>query len=111
MESVLPHVYRVTKFDPADRAVHDHYVDAQEATSDRGKYEAAYIQAVAAPRVRGDGSPGPVHVDLVRRLLPRARRGGPPPPSMYRNGFGFFLYTLGWSLRPARSEGVLALES
>lgn len=75
------------------------------------KCEAAYIQAVAAPRVRGDGSPGPVHVDLVRRLLPRARRGGPPSSSMYRNGLGFFLYTLGWSLRPVRSEGVLALES
>ena len=46
--AVLPHVYQVTKYDPADRDEHGHYAGAQEVTSDRGEYEAAYLQAVAA---------------------------------------------------------------
>lgn len=46
--AVLPHIYQVTKYDPADRDEHGHYVGAQEVTSDRSEYEAAYLQAVAA---------------------------------------------------------------
>ncbi|MEV7699922.1 hypothetical protein ACWC9F_27585 [Streptomyces sp. NPDC001110] len=45
---MLPHIYQVTKYDPADRDEHGHYVGAQEVTSDRSEYEAAYLQAVAA---------------------------------------------------------------
>ncbi|MFJ8863826.1 S1 RNA-binding domain-containing protein [Streptomyces sp. NPDC102451] len=46
--AVLPYVYRVTKYDPADRDQHGHYIGAQGVVSDRGEYEAAYLQAVAA---------------------------------------------------------------
>ncbi|MET9622782.1 S1 RNA-binding domain-containing protein [Streptomyces sp. NPDC006464] len=45
---VLPYVYRVTKYDPADRDQHGHYVGAEPATSDHGPVEAAYLRAVAA---------------------------------------------------------------
>uniref|UniRef100_A0AAU3H8U0 S1 RNA-binding domain-containing protein n=1 Tax=Streptomyces sp. NBC_01401 TaxID=2903854 RepID=A0AAU3H8U0_9ACTN len=45
---MLPHVYRVTKYDPADRDDHGHYLGAQDVVSDRGAYEAAYLQSVAA---------------------------------------------------------------
>ncbi|MFE1413418.1 S1 RNA-binding domain-containing protein [Streptomyces sp. NPDC058746] len=45
---VLPYVYRVTKYDPADRDQHGHYAGAEPATSDHGPVEAAYLQAVAA---------------------------------------------------------------
>ncbi|WP_063058885.1 S1 RNA-binding domain-containing protein [Nocardia sienata] len=45
---MLPYVYRVTKYDPADRDQHGHYTGAEPATSDHGPVEAAYLQAVAA---------------------------------------------------------------
>lgn len=45
---MLPYVYRVTKYDPADRDEHGHYIGAQGVTSDRGEYEGAYLRAVAA---------------------------------------------------------------
>ncbi|MGQ4405244.1 S1 RNA-binding domain-containing protein [Streptomyces hayashii] len=45
---VLPYVYRVTKYDPADRDQHGHYAGAEPATSDHGPVEAAYLLAVAA---------------------------------------------------------------
>ncbi|MEV8037477.1 S1 RNA-binding domain-containing protein [Streptomyces sp. NPDC086182] len=45
---VLPYVYRVTKYDPADRDQHGHYTGAEPATSDHGPVEAAYLRAVAA---------------------------------------------------------------
>ena len=45
---MLPYVYRVTKYDPADRDRNGHYVGAEPATSDHGPVEAAYLQAVAA---------------------------------------------------------------
>ncbi|MGJ5748752.1 small subunit ribosomal protein S1 [Streptomyces puniciscabiei] len=45
---MLPYVYRVTKYDLADRDEHGHYTGAQPVTSDRGPVEAAYLQAVAA---------------------------------------------------------------
>lgn len=43
---MLPYVYRVTKYDPADRDQHGHYVGAEPATSDHGPFEASYLQAV-----------------------------------------------------------------
>lgn len=44
----LPYVYRVTKYDPADRNEHGHYVGTQDIDSDHGTVEAAYLAAVAA---------------------------------------------------------------
>ncbi|CCK24926.1 hypothetical protein BN159_0547 [Streptomyces davaonensis JCM 4913] len=43
-----PFVYRITKYDPADRDEHGHYIGAEESTSDHGPVESAYLQAVAA---------------------------------------------------------------
>ncbi|WP_433179263.1 S1 RNA-binding domain-containing protein [Actinoallomurus sp. CA-150999] len=45
---MLPHVYRVTKYDPADRDEDGGYTGAEEAVSDHGPVEAAYLEAVAA---------------------------------------------------------------
>ncbi|MER5484623.1 RNA-binding protein [Streptomyces sp. NPDC002812] len=44
----LPHVYRVTKYDPADRAPNGTYQGTQDSDSDRGPVEAAYLAAVGA---------------------------------------------------------------
>lgn len=45
---MLAHVYRVTKYDPTDRDRHGHYTGTEEALSDHGPVEAAYLEAVAA---------------------------------------------------------------
>ncbi|ONM47891.1 MULTISPECIES: S1 RNA-binding domain-containing protein [Nocardia] len=45
---MLPYVYRVTKYDPADRDEHGGYTGTEESVSDHGPVEAAYLQAVAA---------------------------------------------------------------
>ncbi|MEV0407827.1 hypothetical protein [Actinoallomurus sp. NPDC050550] len=45
---VLPYVYRVTKYDPADRDESGGYTGAEEAVSDHGPVETAYLEAVAA---------------------------------------------------------------
>lgn len=45
---MLPYVYRVTKYDPADRDQHGSYIGAESAVSDHGPVEAAYLQAVIA---------------------------------------------------------------
>ncbi|MDU0301921.1 MULTISPECIES: S1 RNA-binding domain-containing protein [unclassified Streptomyces] len=44
---MLPYVYRVTKYDPADRDQHGHYAGTEDTTCDHGPVEAAYLQAVA----------------------------------------------------------------
>ncbi|GAA3881929.1 S1 RNA-binding domain-containing protein [Streptomyces sedi] len=44
----LPHVYRVTKYDPADRDERGRYTGDASAESDRGPVEAAYLETVAA---------------------------------------------------------------
>ncbi|SME91318.1 RNA-binding protein [Streptomyces sp. Amel2xC10] len=44
----LPHVYRVTKYDPADRDEHGHYTGTESTASDHGAVEAAYLRAVEA---------------------------------------------------------------
>ncbi|ALO05978.1 RNA binding S1 domain protein [Streptomyces venezuelae] len=44
----LAYVYRVSKHDPADRDDHGHYTGAEDITSDHGKVEATYFQAVQA---------------------------------------------------------------
>ncbi|WP_190047334.1 RNA-binding protein [Streptomyces galilaeus] len=45
---MLAYVYRVTKYDPADRDEHGHYAGPEDTASDHGEVEAAYLQAVAA---------------------------------------------------------------
>ncbi|WP_431313295.1 hypothetical protein [Streptomyces antnestii] len=40
-------VHRITKYDPADRNEHGHYTGAEEAVSDHGPVEAAYLAAIA----------------------------------------------------------------
>jgi small subunit ribosomal protein S1 len=45
---VLPYVYRVTKYDPADRDEHGHYIGPEDTVSDHGRVEADYLQAVEA---------------------------------------------------------------
>ncbi|MDA8371426.1 MAG: RNA-binding protein [Nocardiopsaceae bacterium] len=45
---MLAHVHRITKYDPADRDEHGHYIGAEDPVSDHGPVEAAYLQAVAA---------------------------------------------------------------
>lgn len=45
---MLPYVCRVTKYDPADRDAQGSYIGREEAVSDHGPVEAAYLHAVAA---------------------------------------------------------------
>ncbi|MFJ9865905.1 RNA-binding protein [Streptomyces sp. NPDC101165] len=45
---MLTYVYRVTKYDPAERDEHGHYTGPEDTVSDRGEVEAACLQAVAA---------------------------------------------------------------
>ncbi|RKE23340.1 RNA-binding protein [Streptomyces sp. TLI_171] len=45
---MLPYVYRVTKYDPADRNEHGHYTGPEDPVSDHGPVEAAYLAAVGA---------------------------------------------------------------
>ncbi|WP_405475034.1 RNA-binding protein [Streptomyces sp. NBC_00009] len=44
----FPYVYRVTKYDPADRDEHGCYTGSEDIVSDHGEVEASYLQAVAA---------------------------------------------------------------
>ncbi|MDX2648958.1 hypothetical protein PV341_36440 [Streptomyces sp. PA03-1a] len=39
----LPYVYRVTKYDPADRDAHGHYTGSEDTVSDHGEVEASYL--------------------------------------------------------------------
>ncbi|MFJ8623906.1 S1 RNA-binding domain-containing protein [Kitasatospora sp. NPDC093550] len=45
---MLPYVWRVTKYDPADRDERGSYTGSEEPVSDHGPVEAAYLEAVAA---------------------------------------------------------------
>ncbi|MEV0374463.1 S1 RNA-binding domain-containing protein [Streptomyces sp. NPDC050636] len=44
----LPYIYRVTKYDPADRDEHGHCIGTADTVSDHGEIEAAYLHAVEA---------------------------------------------------------------
>jgi small subunit ribosomal protein S1 len=41
-------VYRITKYDPADRDEHGHYTGVEDTVSDHGPVEAAYLAAIVA---------------------------------------------------------------
>ncbi|MEU9073861.1 RNA-binding protein [Kitasatospora sp. NPDC004745] len=45
---MLPHVHRITKYDPADRDDRGAYVGTLDPVSDHGPVEAAYLAAIAA---------------------------------------------------------------
>ncbi|MEV7035902.1 RNA-binding protein [Streptomyces sp. NPDC093272] len=40
--------HRITKYNPADRDEHGHYIGAEDTESDHGPVEAAYLEAIAA---------------------------------------------------------------
>ncbi|MEU9110917.1 S1 RNA-binding domain-containing protein [Streptomyces sp. NPDC048483] len=44
----LPHIHRITKYDPRDRDAHGRYTGPEDTDSDHGPVEAAYLTAVAA---------------------------------------------------------------
>jgi small subunit ribosomal protein S1 len=44
----LPHVFRITKHDPADRDQWGRYVGTEDVASDHGPVEAAYLAAMTA---------------------------------------------------------------
>ncbi|MGW7271734.1 RNA-binding protein [Streptomyces sp. NPDC054864] len=63
-------VHRITKFDPANRDERGHYTGTEDAVSDHGPVEAAYLEAVGAfakasgvdrLEIREPGVTGPVH--------------------------------------------------
>ncbi|MCE7079796.1 S1 RNA-binding domain-containing protein [Streptomyces sp. ST2-7A] len=45
-EGVPLHVHRVTRYDPADRDEHGHWIGPEDTVSDHGPVEAAYLRAV-----------------------------------------------------------------
>jgi len=77
----LPYVYRVTKYDPADRDEHGHYAGTEGTVSDHGGIEAAYLQAVAA--FAGDTGIG--HLAVREPQVPSLAYLGVEPPV---DGFG-----------------------
>jgi small subunit ribosomal protein S1 len=77
----LPYVYRVTKYDPADRDEHGHYTGSEDTVSDHGEVEASYLQAVAA--FAGDS--GVDHLAVREPQVPSLAHFGVEPPV---DGFG-----------------------
>lgn len=78
---MLPYVYRVTKYDPADRDAHGCYVGAEDTASDRGPAEAAYLRAVEAFAV----DTGIDHLAVREPQVPSLAHFGVESPS---DGFG-----------------------
>lgn len=93
---MLPYVYRITKYDPADRDEHGSYVGAAEAISDHGPVEDAYLQAVAAfvadagidqLAIREPQVPGFVHFGLEPAVSGHGLTGiFPPDLTGYHDG-------------------------
>ncbi|GAA3846063.1 hypothetical protein GCM10022403_092290 [Streptomyces coacervatus] len=72
----LPYVYRVTKYDPADRDERGHYTGTEDTTSDHGEVEAAYLQSVAAFA----GDTGIDHLAVREPQVPSLAHFGVDPP-------------------------------
>ncbi|MET9388611.1 hypothetical protein ABZY09_48640 [Streptomyces sp. NPDC002928] len=77
----LPYVYRVTKYNPADRDEHGYYTGSEDTVSDHGEVEASYLQAVAA--FAGDTDVD--HLAVREPQLPSFAHFGAEPPV---DGFG-----------------------
>ncbi|MFI9050267.1 S1 RNA-binding domain-containing protein [Streptomyces sp. NPDC053427] len=71
----LPHVHRITKYDPRDRDARGRYTGPEDTDSDHGPVEAAYLSAVAAFAEESG----------VRRLSVREpeHAGRPVPPGFH----------------------------
>lgn len=80
-EAMLAYVYRVTKYDPADRDEHGHYTGPEDSDSDHGEVEAAYLQAVAAFAA----DTGVTHLAIREPGVPSLAHFGAEPPV---DGFG-----------------------
>ncbi|MDV5145733.1 S1 RNA-binding domain-containing protein [Streptomyces sp. SBC-4] len=76
-----PYVYRVTKYDPADRDEHGHYAGSEDTVSDHGEVEASYLQAVAAFAE----DTGVDHLTVREPQVPSLAHFGSEPPV---DGFG-----------------------
>ncbi|WP_330323749.1 S1 RNA-binding domain-containing protein [Streptomyces pseudovenezuelae] len=95
-EVVLPYVYRVTKYDPADRDEDGHYIGPEDTFSDHDQVEAAYLQAVEAfavstgidhLTVREPQVPSPVHFGVEEPLEGSGLDGlFPTGPSGFHDG-------------------------
>jgi small subunit ribosomal protein S1 len=95
---MLPYVYQVTQYDPADRDERGHYVGALDSDSDYGPVEAAYLQAVAAfledAGIRRLTIRAPEISDFIQLSLPGATDGHslaglfPPDLAGYHDGAG-----------------------
>jgi len=89
-------VHRITKYDPADRDEHGHYTGAEEAVSDHGPVEAAYLAAIAAfaeasdidrLEIRDPGVAGFVHFGVEPSAAGHGLDGlFPPDLSGYHDG-------------------------
>ncbi|MBY8864168.1 S1 RNA-binding domain-containing protein [Streptomyces sp. RCPT1-4] len=77
----LPYVYRVTKYDPADRDEHGYYTGSEDTVSDHGEVEASYLQAVAAFAE----DTGVEHLAVREPQVPSFAHFGSEPPV---DGFG-----------------------
>lgn len=71
--ALLPHVHRITKYDPAHRDARGYYTGPEDTISDHGPVESAYLSAVAALaresgveylEIREPGLPGAVSFGL-----------------------------------------------
>lgn len=77
----LPYVYRVTKYDPADRDEHGHYIGSEDTVSDHGEVETSCLQAVAAFAE----DTGVDHLAVREPQIPSLAHFGAEPPV---DGFG-----------------------
>ncbi|KUN29771.1 RNA-binding protein [Streptomyces antibioticus] len=81
-------VHRITKYDPADRDRHGHYVGDDDTDSDHGPVEAAYLAAIAAfaeacgidrLEIREPGVSGAVHLGANPSVAGHGLSGLFPP--------------------------------
>lgn len=94
-------VYRITKYDPADRDEHGSYIGPEDSISDHGPVEAAYLQAIAAfaedtgvdrLAIREPGVAGFVHFGLEPTVDGHGLAGlFPPDLSGFHDGAEVFL--------------------
>ncbi|WP_328336085.1 RNA-binding protein [Streptomyces violaceus] len=78
---MLTYVYRVTKYDPADREGHGRYTGPEDTVSDHGAVEGAYLRAVAAFAA----DTGIDHLVVREPQIPSLSHFGVEPPV---DGFG-----------------------
>ena len=100
-EAMLAYVYRVTKYDPADRDEHGNYTGPEDTASDHGRVEAAYLQAVAAFA----GDTGVDHMAIREPAVPSLAHFGVEPPVVGYGLDGLFPPALNASTKSALPPG------